>query len=428
MNKNLREKITSIGKNKDALTLLSNFGYLSALQVAGYIFPLITLPYLARVIGVDSFGKIAFASAIVVWFQTVADWGFNFTATRDIAKNRNDEEKVSEIFSNVLWAKCLLMILSFTLLLITLQLVPKFKESQTVILITFLIVPGHIMFPDWFFQGMERMKYITLLNLLSKLLFTIAVFLFIKDKSDFILQPLFISLGYLLSGTISMYVILVKWKIKLKKPSYSGVFLTIKSSTDVFLNTIVPNLYNSFSTLLLGFFGGSISNGILNSGTRFVGITQQFMDVIARTFFPFLSRKIDKHHLYVKLNVILSIVFTIILFFAAPFLIKLFFTPEFYDAIVVLRIMSLSVLLISIRNVYGTHYMLIKGYEKQLRNLTFIGSFIGFIISFPLIYYYDFIGAAITIIVAQAIMALFVIIKARKIISNDKYMETQFSL
>lgn len=420
MKNKLRKGIKRIRGNKDATVLLTNFGYLSALQIAGYIFPIITLPYLARVIGVDSFGKIAFASAIIVWFQTVADWGFNFTATRDVAKNRDDKDKVSEIFSNVLWARCLLMVVSFILLLIALFLVPKFRENQTIILITFLIVPGHIMFPDWFFQAMERMKYITILNVLSKLLFTIAVFVFIKEKSDFILQPLFTSLGFLVSGSIAMYFILVRWQIKLLRPSPRAILSTIKGSTDVFINNIVPNFYNSFTTLLLGFYGGSVSNGIYDAGKKFLALAQQFMSIIARTFFPYLSRRIERHNMYVKLNVYISLAFSLILFLLSPILIKLFFTPEFYDAIVILRIMSLSVFLISIRNVYGTHYMILKGYEKQLRNLTIIGSLVGFCISFPLIYYFDFIGAAITIIVSQVIMAYTVVRKARRIKKVEK--------
>jgi PST family polysaccharide transporter len=293
--------------------------------------------------------------------------------------------------------------------------VPKFRENQTIILITFLVVPGQIMFPDWFFQAMERMKYITILNILSKLLFTIAIFVFIKEKSDYILQPLFLSLGSVLSGIISMYFILVRWKVKLKCPSLPAIFSTIKGSTDVFLNNIVPNFYNSFSTLLLGFYGGSVSNGILDAGNRFVGISQQFMNIIARTFFPYLSRKIDKHKLYVKLNFYLSISFSAILFLFAPVLIKSFFTPEFYDAILITRILSLSVFFISIRNTYGTHYMLLYGFEKELRNLTFYGSFVGLLLAFPLIFYFDFIGAAINIIIAQAVMAIIVVVKAKKI-------------
>src|SRR5690606_13073584 len=98
----------------------------------------------------EGFGKIAFAAAVVVWFQTVSDWGFNYTATRDIARNRDNPDKVSEIFSNVLWARIVLMLLSFMLLIISINTIPYFEENQTILLVTFLLVPGHILFPDWF--------------------------------------------------------------------------------------------------------------------------------------------------------------------------------------------------------------------------------------------------------------------------------------
>ena len=417
---NIKKYFNRIKKSKDGRTLAANFGYLSLLQIAGYIFPLITMPYLARVIGVEGFGKIAFASAIVVWFQTVADWGFNYTATRDVAKNRDDKEKVSEIFSNVLWARCLLMILSFLLLVLVIYIVPTLRENYAVILVTFLLVPGHIMFPDWFFQAMERMKYITILNLLSKLLFTILVFVFIKEKNDFILQPLFTSLGFLLSGMIAMYIILSKWKVKLKWPSSKKIFKTIKESTDVFINNIMPNLYNSFSVMLLGFYGGPVSNGLLDAGSKFVNISQQFMTVISRTFFPFLSRRIDKHNSFAILNILIAVIFSCLLFIFAPIVIKLFFTEDFISAITVLRIMSISVLFLSLSSVYGTNYMIIQGFEKQLRNITFFSSLIGFIISFPLIYFFDYIGAAITIVVTRGILGLSITYKAKRINSSNQ--------
>ena len=180
MKSKLTRVVGKIKKNEDGKVLVKNFAYLSLLQVAGYVFPLITMPYLARVIGIEGFGKIAFASAVMVWVQTIADWGFNFTATRDVAKNRDNSQMVSEIFSNVLWARCVLMILSFVFLLLLIALFPKFRVNSNILLVSFLMVPGHILFPDWFFQAMERMKYITILNVISKLLFTIAVFVFIK--------------------------------------------------------------------------------------------------------------------------------------------------------------------------------------------------------------------------------------------------------
>ena len=125
----------------------------------------VTMPYLARVIGAEGFGHIAIASAVIMWIQTISDWGFNYTATRDVAKNREDKDMVSHILSNVIWAKFILLFLSFVILLLLIYFVPIFRENYLVILITFLMVPGHILFPDWFFQALERMKYITILNI-----------------------------------------------------------------------------------------------------------------------------------------------------------------------------------------------------------------------------------------------------------------------
>lgn len=398
--------IGRLNKSKDGKVLASNFGYLILLQVAGYIFPLITIPYLARVIGVEGFGKIAFATAVVVWFQTVSDWGFNYTATRDIARNRDNPEKVSEIFSNVLWARIVLMLLSFMLLMIAITTIPYFKQNQTILLVTFLLVPGHILFPDWFFQAMERMKFITVFNLASKALFTALVFIFIKEKTDFILQPLFITLGYAFSGLFSMYIVVVKWKVKILHPKPTTIYSTIKNSTDVFINNIMPNLYNSFSVILLGFYGGSVSTGLLDAGSKFIGIVQQFIIIISRVFFPFLSRRSDKHNTFMKISLTVSILSSIVLFALAPIIIKIFFTEEFYQAIPILQIMSISIIFLSLSNIYGTNYMIIKGYEKNLRNITFVSSILGFVLAFPMIYFYDFIGAAVTITLVRALLGL----------------------
>ena len=415
----IKSKINRIRQSKDGKVLVENFAYLSLLQVAGYVFPLLTLPYLARIIGVEGFGKIAFASGVMVWIQTIADWGFNFTATRDVAKNRDNKEKVSEIFSNVLWARCILMAVSFIVLLVLVLFVPEFKENATVIFVTFLMIPGHIMFPDWFFQAMERMKYITVLNLLSKLLFTAAVFVFITDKDDYILQPLFVSLGFMVSGIIAMYYILVRWRVRLCQPSLASIKTTIKNSTDVFVNNLMPNLYNSFSVVLLGMWGGSVSNGKLDAGNRFINIAQQFMTIISRVFYPFLSRRMDKHDLYVKFNVFVASCLSVMLFFGAPLLIRMFFTEEFGDSILVLRILSISILFLSLSNIYGTNYMIIEGYERKLRNVTAVSSLIGFVLSFPLIYYFDFIGATITITLTRGILGISIMCCALRLKSKE---------
>lgn len=402
-------------KDKDAKALVGNFGYMMVLQVAGYLFPLITIPYLARVIGVEGFGKIALSAAIVLWFQTVTDWGFNYTATRDLAKSRDNPEKVSEIFSNVFWARILLMALSFCLLLLLILLVPFLGENRLIILLTFLLIPGHIMFPEWFFQALEKMKFITFFSLMSKLFFTAMVFAFINEEEDFILQPVFMASGYLLCGLVAMYLIVVKWKVRLQAPRWAPIISTIKQSTDVFVTNIMPNFYYGFSTLLLGFFGGVASNGILDAGRKFVGIVEQFLNIISRVFYPYLARNNDKHGVYAAINCAIALFAAISLFLSANLVVKVFFTPEFQSAVAVLQISSFSLIFLSLRNIYGVNYLILRGHEKVSRNIIVLTSLMGFLIAFPLVYLYGYIGAAIVAVSIHAIQGLWMMMAAKSI-------------
>lgn len=409
----MKDRIKTLWKNKDIKLLVENFFSLSLLNLASYVFPLLTLPYLARVIGVDKFGDIAFASAIIVYFQTIVDWGYSFTATRDIAKNRENIAKVKIIFNTVMWSKIFLVLVSFIILIVLVIFIPFLNKKADIILVSFLLILGHVMFPEWLFQGLEKMKFITIFNILSKLIFTGAVFLFINKKEDYIFQPLFISLGYIMAGVISLILINKKWGIKLSYPNLSMIIISLKSSFDVFVNQITPNLYNSFSTLLLGFFGGNVAVGKLDGGTKFLSIGQQFMTVISKVFFPFLSRKIEKHSLYAKYSLMLAFVLSLGLFFLAPLIIKLFFTNEFEDSINVLRILSFSIFFLSLENVFGTNYMIIQGHEKELRNITFNVSILGFLIAIPLVFYFSFIGAALTIFISRALLGIVIMYKAK---------------
>lgn len=404
-----------IAASKEGRTVFANFGYLSLLQVAGYVFPLISMPYLARVIGADGFGKIAFASAIVVWIQTISDWGFNLTATRDVAQNRDDKELVSRIISNVLWARSILTLLSGIILLAVVLLVPYLRENADIIFVTFLLVPGHILFPEWFFQAIEKMKYTTLFNLLLKLVFTVAVFVFIHKREDYLIQPLLTTIGYLLCGFGALYLIFKKWGYTLYKPQWSEIFKTIRNSTDVFINNLMPNLYNSFSVMLLGFFGGSTANGIYDGGNRFPVIFYQFQSVLSRAFYPFLSRRPDKHSFYAKLNIASALIGAVFLILLSPLFIKIMLGDEFEKSVVVMQILSFSVVFLAMGYTYGTNFLIINHKEKPLRNLTFISSIVGMCVSVPLVYYFSYIGAAVTVLLCRGLLGVGSYVLAKRI-------------
>ena len=402
----LSQRIGELTRSKDARTVAGNFMWLSLLQVAGYVFPLITMPYLARVIGVEGFGKIAFAMAVMVWIQTIADWGFNLTATRDVAQNRDDANKVSEIFSNVLWARCLLMGLSFVVLLLLIVAIPTFRENWEVLLVSFLIIPGHILFPDWFFQAIEKMKYITVLNVLTKLIFTLAIFVFIKEPGDYILQPLLSALGFAVSGVIALYIILRRWGYKLYAPKFGTIIETIRSSTDVFINNLAPNLYNSLSVVLLGIFSGGIANGIYDGANKFINIVCNILNALTRAFFPFLARKKEHFSMYVKIVLSIAVVTSAAMWFAAPWLVDILLSPEFSESVIPIRILSISLIFYVMSSAYGSCNLIINKRERVLRQLTVLCSVIGLIIAVPLIYFYSYVGVAITVTISRALLGL----------------------
>lgn len=398
-------------KEKDFGKLLENFLSLSSLQIASYIFPLITIPYLARVIGVERFGEIAFANAIIIYFQTLVDFGFNYTGTRDAAKNKNDNLKLSEIFSAIFWTKFVLIVLSFFLLIVLLLLINSLYSMRLLLIVSFCLVPCYAISSEWLFQGLEKMKYITVLNLIAKLLFTLLIFLFIKEEKDYILQPVFTAAGFLLSGLIGLYIIIKKFKIKLLNPSFAVIKRSLNEGVDVFINQLFPNLYNSFSILLLGFFEGAYATGIFDAAAKFFNIAQQLIVVISRSFFPYLSRNIKAHSYYSRLNLLISIAIAAFLFVFSPEIIKTFYTNDFIEAVGILRILSFSIFFIALISVYGTNFMIIQGYERFLRNITIKSSIIGFCMAWPLIYNYGLIGTAITIVITRGIFGIWITLK-----------------
>ena len=353
--------IKRIQQSKDAQRVFANFSYLSLLQIGSYVLPIITYPYLAKVIGVAGFGKIAFAMSLIVYFMTITDWGYNFTATRDVARNRENQEKISTIYSIVTTSKLCLLLISTIVLAIIIIFIPYLRENSIVIIFSFTMVIGYTIFPEWLFQGLENMKLIVILNLLSKLLFTILIFIFIQKPNDFILQPLFSGLGYIISGIISLIYIQKKLKIKFQLCTIKEVKQSIKGSFDVFLNNLMPNLYNSFSVMILGFCNGSIANGLLDGANKFYSICAQFLTVLSRAFFPFLSRKIEMHSIFVKIKFSITIFFALLLILGAKILVINILDPSFEAAIIPLQILGVSLIFHSLVNIYGTNYLIIIG-------------------------------------------------------------------
>lgn len=414
------KKIRTTIKTREANIIINNLTSLTILQIANFIFPLITLPYLSRVLGVEKFGIIAYASAIIAYFLTFTEYGFDYTSVREIAKNKSNPVTISSIYYNTLYSRIVLTVVSFIILLLILLIFPSFYEYKTIIIYSFLIIPGNILTSYWFFQGMEDMKFITIMTFISKLIFTLFVFIIIKKESDYIYQPLIISISNFIVGLFSVYLINKKYNIKIITPKISPIKKELVNGFNMFVTNFIPTIYTQLNSIFLkGTPNGEIALGIYSCGNTFSSISYRILMVFSKTFYPLLARRMDKHKLYVYLSFGISLIISLILYIFSDNIIGFFYDSEFSESARVLKILSFTPIAMFLMNSYGINYIVLKSKERILSRIVIITSILGIILTLILINKYSYIGVAISSTLTQFLRGTIVFIYA-------KYLQYKF--
>lgn len=417
--KNRSRRIFS--KIKQYKTIVGNFISLGVLQIMRYIVPLLVLPFISRIIGVVHFGEIAIATGLGMFVQTVVNYGFEYMGPRDVARHSDDKTEISRIFSNVIWGRLLIFIIASLLLIMLVLVVPSFREIKLLVFFTAITTLFSIFSPDWLFQGLQKMHYITLVNVVSRIFFVLFVFCFIRKESDYYLYVAFNALGFLMSAIASTYII-SKEGIKLLKPSVIGVKKYIENGWDIFVNQICICIYQNLPEVFIGALVGSHASGIYNSGSKLAICGEHSVDVITRTFYPYLSKNSQKHSVYAKLSMAFSVIICLLLIVLAPILFKIFYSQDFIGGVVVLRILALTTIFTNISSIYGVNYLFLVGKEKSVRNVNIICSLIGMAVFCLVINIWGFIGGAIVILCVKIIIALslFIIVKRMRKVGYEK--------
>ena len=396
--------------------LAENFLSLSGLQAVNYLLPLITLPYLVRVLGPEKFGLIVFAQSFIEYFIILTDYGFNLSATREISIHRNNKEKVCEIFSSVMTVKFLLGTLSFIILALILIFIPKFRNDQLIYLFTFGMVLGNILFPVWFFQGMERMKYITILNIIAKGIFTVCIFIFIRKMADYLYVPLINSTGFLVAGGLSLRIVSKDFGIKFMLPSFKAIKHQLKEGWHIFISTVAISLYTTSNTFILGLFTNNTIVGYYAAAEKIIKAVQGLLSPISQTVYPHIS-KLASESKEKALNFIrklvkivggISFVISFLIFIFADFVVNILLCPQYQQSIIVLRILAFLPFIIGLATVYATLFLLGFGYIKTWSRII-IGSSvldIVFVLIFVGIFPLAHIGVSISWVLTEICVLL----------------------
>lgn len=336
-------------------TLIENTISIALTQIITYIMPLITLPYLSRVLGVEKFGLVFWAQACIQYFIMITDYGFNWSATREIAVNRENNGKVSEIFNSIMGVKLILILVCFLLLNLMILFIPKFHDEILLFYLTFFMVIGNAIYPIWYFQGIEHMKYVTFLKIVSQSIFLVLIFIFIKSPEDYLFVALLNSLGFMVAGILSIIIAMRRFGLEIHIPKWSGVKHEFKHSFEYFTANIANTIYTNTNSFVLGLVATPIFVGYYVAAEKIFWAIHMLTSPVGTAIYPHISKTKDIR-LYKKIfypTVTIIFLISLFVFIFAKQLIAIFYGVEMIEAYKVLRIFCITVLFSSISGFIG---------------------------------------------------------------------------
>lgn len=275
-------------------SLLYNFSSLGIIQVTSFLLSLIVIPYVIRIVGADGFGVIAVAQVLMFYLSVITDYGFNRTAIRDIALYQDDNLKISRVFFTVLAAKFFICILSFAVMMILLLVVPLFRENFFLYLLAFSFVIGQSVLVNWFFQGVEKMQYMAIASLFSRLLFVVLVLLFIKHTEDRALYIFFMGAGNFIAGIASIYAVIRMYKMQFIRPSRADIMHELKQGWTVTITNISMTSIQYIGIFILRLFTNDLIVGYYSIAEKIYFAMKLMLDVFSQVAYPRVCRLLQE--------------------------------------------------------------------------------------------------------------------------------------
>lgn len=327
------------GKNEQLLVKNTVFLYIT--QISGYFFPLVTFPYLTRVLGPDKYGVVVFANAIIIYFQMFLDFGFLLSATKTCAEYREDHDRLSHIISSVIQAKLILFGIGLTALTLCIFIVDVFADKKLYLMLSYISAGFSIFLPDFYFRGIEKMDIITYRIIFSKFLYTACIFLFVRSKEYLLFIPIALCISSAAAVVLTWYELITKMKIRIRRSSLKETMNSLHASSAFFLSRAAVTAYTAMNTIILGV---QYSNEILAQygvANSLVSNIRSMISPISNSIYPYMVT--NKNYRLVKKIVMILMPLLIIgcigLFVFAKSFILLICGKEYEDAVPVFRAM-----------------------------------------------------------------------------------------
>lgn len=418
MIKNIRNKISSFSKNSEYKQVSQNMLYLTLLNFITYLSPILLIPYLMKTVGEEKYGIYIFSWTFIFYFVFIVNYGFDFSVTNQIAIQKHDKEKISSIFFNIIFIRvtiALLCMLGIFIAANTIHILFPYKQS---LYYGFGIVFGIALFPSWLFQGMEEMKFITIVNLITRLVPLIFVFIFIHHPDQYQYVMLIQAIGIIIGGVFSFTFGIKHYKLKFCKPSKKIILQQLKDGWSLFLSTVGMTLYRETNVFIMGFTIGNYALiGYYSVADKFIRFAQSLAFPIAQSLFPFFSRKFNDNkdssllvmNKFGKLYLSLLTVIALIMLVTIKPVVKIYLGGTFPNVTTNFFIMLPIVIVSGFSYYYGIVGLINLGYRKTFTIFVFIVGGLNIINSYILTRtYLQEKGASISIMVSETLLFILI--------------------
>lgn len=391
-------------------TIKKNFVYSSILTTANYIFPLLTYPYVSRVLGVTNIGICNFVDSIIHYFILISMMGINIVGIREIARNRSNRKELNQVFSGLFWINTVTTTIAILILIIATFYVEQLKERWQMMSIGGLKLMMNYMLIEWLYKGLEEFKFITIRTLIIKIMYVIAVFVFVRHSADY---PIYYLLSVLMIVLNSFVNILYARNFVSLQINNIYIYNYIRPFFILGIYSLLTSMYTSFNVTYLGFVAGDTEVGYYTTATKLYHIFIALFTAFTGVMLPRMSSLIAeskikdfKAMLSKAYNILFTfsiplIAFTIIY---APYIIYIIAGKGYEGSIVPMRIVMPLMLIIGYEQIIIIQALMPLKKDNAIFRNSVLGAVMGCVMNLILVSSLKSIGSSIVWIVSEVIV------------------------
>lgn len=349
-------------------TLYKNMVSLGVLQVANYLIPFLVLPIISRILGASLFGSVSYAQNIVTYLTLLVNYGFEYSATRQISIACEDKAKTDAIFWSVIIAKSMLLLLSFVILALLPLFIERVACDPKLYLYTALTNIGIVFFPTWYLQGVQQMDKMAWANFCAKLLGAVLVIMLVHEAAAYRLYPLMMSLASIFVGIGAMVYVVRHFNISRPILSRQSMREVMQAGAPIFLNNVFVALYTTANMTILGIYAADSVIGFYSGAQRLIQAMIMIVVLpVSMSAYPEISRRFvesKKEGVNFLKRVLLfagsaAAVLSLLTFIFAPLIIRIMYGAKFAPAVVFLRwlapipLLVMIATLLTVQGLYG---------------------------------------------------------------------------